>query len=81
MNQMDKYFDAVRSMFLTEGWALFLEDLSTFVSEANDVRHIADAEDLFYKQGQINVAEFVLGFEKAIEASQQAQEDEKEGEE
>jgi len=76
MDNLDKYFDAVRDMFLSDGWQYFLQDLNRFVTEANDIRAVRDAEDLFYKQGQLNVAEFVLGFEESIKTAQQAQEDE-----
>ena len=79
-SNLEEYYDAVRTMFLSPGWHYFLEDLHRFTSSLNDLGSVRDAEDLFYKQGQLNVAEFVLGFEEAIKSAQQAQEDEKEGE-
>lgn len=81
MDDIDQYYDAVRAMFLSPGWAYFLEDIERFVTSANEIRTVVNEEDLFYKQGQLNVADFVLGFEEAVKAAQQAQEDEREGEE
>ena len=81
MDPLNEYYDAVRDMFLSRGWSYFLEDIRAFVDSSNDIRKVVDADDLLYKQGQLNVADFVLGFEEAIKTAQQTYEAEEEGEE
>jgi hypothetical protein len=75
---LDAYYDAVRDMFLSEGWRFFLEDLNRFTTSLSDVREVRDAEDLFYKQGQLNIVDFVKSYEEAIVEAQQTLEAEAE---
>ena len=66
MESLESYYDAVLSMFMTTGWQEFLEDCRRFSNEADNIRQVKDAEDLFYRQGQLNIIDFVLNYESTI---------------
>jgi hypothetical protein len=87
MESLEHYYDAVLSLFVTDGWQEFIEDCRRFSSEADNIRQVKDAEDLYYRQGQLNIIDFVLGYENTIRNAkdewdrQQASPDAEEGEE
>lgn len=70
--ELEAFYDAVRTMFLNNGWHLFLEDLRRVSKNLRDVTSVTDAEDLFYRQGQLNIVDFVLGYQESINAAQLA---------
>ena len=59
----DKYFD----MFASEGWKQFIEDMEGNRDLMSDLMTVKDANDLFYRKGQVDVLNRIVNFQNRIE--------------
>lgn len=59
----DKYFD----MFASEGWKQFIEDMEGNRDLMSDLMTVKDANDLFYRKGQVDVLNRIVNFQDSIE--------------
>lgn len=59
----DKYFD----LFASEGWKQFIEDMEGNRDLMSDLMTVKDANDLFYRKGQVDVLNRIVNFQDSIE--------------
>lgn len=59
----DKYFD----LFASEGWKQFIEDMEGNRELMSDLMTVKDANDLFYRKGQVDVLNRIVNFQDSIE--------------
>lgn len=71
--QEEKYFDAAREMFNTDGWKNFITDIENNVANVR-VENIDDANGFWIAKGQLNVMQSILGYENMIRATEEADE-------
>lgn len=68
---MDKdtqqYFDRYFDMFASEGWKQFIEDMEGNRDLMSDLMTVKDANDLYYRKGQIDVLNRMVNFQDSIE--------------
>ena len=64
-------------MMSTKGWADLLEDFQKLKSNLNDLSTVADAQQLFYRQGQLDILNLVLQRKEMCEKVYEELEDEK----
>lgn len=68
---MDKdtqqYFDRYFDMFASEGWKQFIEDMEGNRDLMSDLMTVKDANDLFYRKGQVDVLNRIVNFQDSIE--------------
>jgi len=57
-------------MFTTDGWGLFKQEIEATLAGLNNVSDIKDANELFFRKGQIAMLTNILGFENRVEAVQ-----------
>jgi hypothetical protein len=77
---LKKFYDDARDMFQTPGWRNFIEDLANAYLGLNDIASVRNAEDLFYRQGQGNIINYVLGYEESLAAAEEEAEAEQKAE-
>jgi hypothetical protein len=74
---MDKdtqdYFNNYFDMFATEGWKQLIKETENMGILANSVEATTDANDLFFRKGQLQVISGILNLENAVEAAYQQQ--------
>lgn len=58
-----KYFD----LFNNEGWKQLKEELTNNALAINSVDAAKDANDLFFRKGQLNVLASIINFETTIQ--------------
>lgn len=59
----DKYFD----LFASQGWKQFIEDMEGNRDLMSDLMTVKDANDLFYRKGQVDVLNRIVNFQDSIE--------------
>jgi hypothetical protein len=64
--ELESYYGNFLDLFTTPGWKQLLEDLETTVTQLNDIRSIRDAQDLAYRQGQLESISIFLNFETSV---------------
>lgn len=74
---LQKYYEEQFSMMATQGWADLIEDFRKFESNLNNLSTVADAQQLFFRQGQLDILNLVLQRKEMCEKVYQELEDEK----
>lgn len=64
----EEYVMAMREMFRSEGWKYFQNDIRNSVPNVNSVEVTKDAEDLFFRKGQLAVMANILNLEAQLES-------------
>ena len=63
-------------MFVTPGWKDLLEDLESMLEQYEDITKIGDEQTLWYRKGQVDILQYLLGLkaitEKTFEELQDA---------
>jgi hypothetical protein len=62
-----QYFDRYFDMFASEGWKQFIEDMEGNRDLMSDLMTVKDANDLFYRKGQVDVLNRIVNFQDSIE--------------
>lgn len=65
----EKYYNDYFDLFRSDGWKQLIEELTQNAATINNVAVIKDAEDLFFRQGQLEVLVSLLKFEDSINNS------------
>ena len=74
MNEQEKYYDAARELFNTEGWKNFIRDLENNVANIR-VENIDDEKGFWIAKGQLNVLHSILGYENMLRAAEESAEE------
>ena len=64
-----EYFNAMDEMFASDGWNLLIGELKENARNINSVEATKDADDLFFRKGQLNSLSFILNLESTIDHS------------
>jgi hypothetical protein len=58
---LQKYYEETFSTMSTEGWKYLIEDLEEIKVSLNNLSTVNDTQTLFYRQGQLDIIELILG--------------------
>lgn len=74
---MDKdlatYFETYFDLFASEGWKQFIEDTEGNINLVSDLMSVKDANDLYYRKGQLETLNRIVNFKELIERSYKEQ--------
>lgn len=70
MNENEEYFNELNMMFASDGWKTFKKEIEATLVNLNNVNDIKDANELFFRKGQIAMLMNVAGFENQVAAAQ-----------
>ena len=77
--ELETYFDNYFELFNSEGFKQLLQELSTNATQLADIQTVKDAEDLFFRKGQVAAFATVINLQATIEAAREQAEVEEEG--
>lgn len=63
----EKYYQALKDMFRTEGWKVLMDELRNNAIQINSVEVTKDNKDLHFRKGQLNILAFMLNMESTVE--------------
>jgi hypothetical protein len=64
--ETELYYNNYFDLFRTPGWAQFVEEFKQNANVINSVEHVKDAEELFFKKGQLTVLAMIINLEAYI---------------
>jgi hypothetical protein len=67
--ELEKYYETLIDVFLTEGWKVLLEDFEDSADSLRDVVTCKTEKELHYRQGQLDIIGKLLRFEDGIRNS------------
>jgi len=73
---LQKYYEETFNTLSTEGWKYLLEDLEEIKVSLNNLSTVNDTQTLFYRQGQLDIIELILGRKATCEKVFEELEDE-----
>jgi len=69
--ETQQYYDAYFSLFRQQGWKQLLNDFSGNVGQINSVEAAKDADDMFFRKGQLNILGYLINLENIMENNYQ----------
>lgn len=65
--ELQKYYESSFDMFASEGWKYLMEDLEKLKEQVANIRTVEDAQQLHFRQGQIDIIDLLLNRAKTCE--------------
>ena len=65
----EDYYASFFEMFRSDGWKQLILELQSNASAMNSVEATKDANDLYFRKGQINVLAYIINLESSTLAS------------
>jgi hypothetical protein len=62
-----QYYESSFDMFASDGWKYLLEDLEKLKEQVANIRTVEDAQQLHFRQGQIDIIDLLLNRAKTCE--------------
>jgi len=57
---LQRYYESSFELFASEGWKYLIEDFEKLATELSNIRTATDAQQLHYRQGQLDILDLVL---------------------
>lgn len=70
MNEQERWYDAARELFNSEGWANFITDINANIENVR-VEHIEDEKGFWIAKGQLNTLHSIAGYESMVRAAEE----------
>jgi len=68
---MDKnlqdYYEEAFSLFASQGWKDFVEDMKALQSEVTKIENIKDEKDLWFRRGQLDILDLIVNRKQMCE--------------
>lgn len=74
--EFETYYNAVMDMLSSDGWKYLISDLTKNSVNINAVEFTKDAEDLYFRKGQLNVMANLLNLGEQLEILRKQQDEE-----
>jgi hypothetical protein len=65
--ELEEYYTKYFDLFASQGWKQFIEDMEDNRTLISDLLTVKDADDLFYRKGQLDTLNRIVNFQLAIE--------------
>lgn len=65
--ELQTYYEETFSMMATQGWDFLMEDLEKLKQQVQNIRTVEDAQQLYYRQGQLDILDLMLNRKKTCE--------------
>jgi chaperonin cofactor prefoldin len=70
MNEADiQHYEQIQEMLLTEGWKNVEKELTTLSDAIEGIESVKDANELYYKKGQLNIARLILNLPHTVDSA------------
>lgn len=64
--ELEEYYDKYFNLFATEGWKQLIQEFSSNAVQINSVEATKDANDMYFRKGQLNVLAHVINMETVV---------------
>jgi hypothetical protein len=74
--QLEKYYEARLSMFASQGWKDFIEDVEGIIESVDRISPIVDEKQLWFKKGELSNLVWLKNLEQESKSAYQQLKDE-----
>lgn len=67
--ELQKYYEALFSMYGTPGWRMLMEDVSAMILQHDSLSGLETAEDLWNRKGMVSQMRWLAGHQSMCEAA------------
>ena len=64
--ETQQYYDNYFSLFMTDGWKQLVQDFGNNAVQINSIEATKDADDMFFRKGQLNVLAHLINMENIV---------------
>lgn len=64
--ETQQYYDNYFSLFMTDGWKQLVQDFGNNAMQINSIEATKDADDMFFRKGQLNVLAHLINMENIV---------------
>ena len=64
--ETQQYYDNYFSLFMTDGWKQLVQDFGNNAVQINSIEAAKDADDMFFRKGQLNVLAHLINMENIV---------------
>ncbi|MEK9749579.1 MAG: hypothetical protein VW333_12760 [Pseudomonadales bacterium] len=64
--ETQQYYDNYFSLFMTDGWKQLVQDFGNNAMQINSIEATKDADDMFFRKGQLNVLAHLINMESIV---------------
>jgi len=76
--ELETYFDNYNELFNSEGFKQLIQELSKNAVQLSDIQTVKDADDFFFRKGQVAALASVINLQATIEVAREQAEVEEE---
>ena len=70
MNEADiKHYEQIQEMLMTDGWKNIEKEISDLVEAIGSIEAVKNSDELFYKKGQLNIANLILNLPHTVDST------------
>ena len=66
---LQNYYESLLSLFSTDGWKQFQEDIGNSLKNLDSLSALNTAEEFWMRKGQVNILSFIVGYENAARSA------------
>jgi hypothetical protein len=64
--ETQEYYDSYFNLFMSDGWKQLMQDFNNNAVQINSVEAVKDANDVYFRKGQLNVLAHLLNMENIV---------------
>ncbi len=64
--ETQEYYDNYFNLFMSDGWKQLMQDFNNNAVQINSVEAVKDADDMYFRKGQLNVLAHLLNMENIV---------------
>lgn len=64
--ETQEYYDNYFNLFMSDGWKQLMQDFNNNAVQINSVEAVKDANDVYFRKGQLNVLAHLLNMENIV---------------
>jgi|TARA_B110000977_G_scaffold119266_1_gene153736 hypothetical protein len=72
--ELEQYYSTYRDLFASEGFKLLVQDLTNNATNINSIEATKDANDMYFRKGQMSIIASIVNLEHQITAAEESAE-------
>jgi hypothetical protein len=70
--ELEEYYNTYRGLFSSEGFKLLVQDLTNNAININSIEATKDANDMYFRKGQMSIVASIINLEQQIVAAEES---------
>jgi ABC-type xylose transport system substrate-binding protein len=70
--ELEEYYNTYRGLFASEGFKLLTQDLTNNAMNINSIEATKDANDMYFRKGQMSIIASIINLEQQIVAAEES---------